>query len=112
MTSRTNAFCIDACTQCALACHHCSAACLAEKRVEPLVRCIALDIDCAALCELAAGAMARNSENAGLICRLCAQLCDMCAEECGKHDSEHCQACAQACRACAAECQRMQALSA
>lgn len=95
---------IDACNQCAAACDHCAASCLHEDDVKSMTRCIALDMDCAQLCRLAAGAMARGSEHASAICKLCAELCEACAEECGRHAMEHCQQCAAACRDCAAAC--------
>ena len=99
--------CIDACNACADACDACSSACLGEQDVKMMARCIALDIDCAQLCRLAAAMMARGSEAAKLVCEACVSLCDMCAEECGKHQMQHCQECAAACRKCAAECRQM-----
>ena len=72
-----------------------------------LERCIRLDIDCAAICELAAGFVARGSEHAEHILRECADICNDCAEECEKHGHhmEHCRKCAEACRACAEACE-------
>jgi hypothetical protein len=99
--------CIDACNDCATACDHCAIACLGEKDVAKMARCIQLDIDCAAICHLAAGYMARGSELAADVCELCAQICDACAKECAKHPMPHCQDCAKACRRCAEECRRM-----
>lgn len=100
--------CIDACNSCATACDHCAAACLQENDVKHLVRCIQLDLDCAAVCRLAAGAMGRGSELAGMICDTCVKVCDACAEECERHSAmEHCRECAEACRRCADECRRM-----
>jgi uncharacterized protein DUF326 len=99
--------CIDACNACAEACDHCAASCLKEKDVQHMVRCVALDIDCAEICRLAAAYMSRGSERAADLCPLCADVCDTCAEECAKHKMEHCQACAKACRRCAEECRRM-----
>jgi hypothetical protein len=92
--------CIDACNNCAVACDHCAASCLGEKDVKAMARCIQLDMDCAAICRLAAGYMARGSELAGMICEACAQ-------ECERHQMDHCRECAQACRRCAEECRRM-----
>ena len=71
-----------------------------------MARCIALDMDCAGACELTAAMLARESEHADAMRRLCAELCDACAEECAKHDADHCQACARACRACAEACRQ------
>jgi uncharacterized protein DUF326 len=100
--------CIDACNSCAEACDHCAASCLKEPDVRAMARCIALDIDCAAICRLAAGAMSRASECAGTLCEACADVCDACAEECAKHQKmEHCRQCAEACRRCAQECRQM-----
>jgi hypothetical protein len=48
-----------------------------------MARCIALDTDCAAICQLAAEAMARASEYATAFCRLCADICQACGDECG-----------------------------
>src|SRR4051812_22439675 len=62
MASSPYAACIEACNACALACDRCAAACLEEDDPKPMARCIALDIDCAALCRLAAGFMGRDSE--------------------------------------------------
>lgn len=99
--------CIDECNACAAACDHCAVACLLEHRVGSMARCIRLDIDCAQICRLAAAAMARGSEFAGLICNACAEVCEACAEECAQFQVDHCQRCAQACHRCAAECRRM-----
>lgn len=101
--------CIAACNRCADACDYCSVACLAESDVNQMARCIRLDIDCAALCRFAAGAMARDSECASTICSLCADVCDACGDECDKHDYDHCQQCAKACRECAEACRKMAA---
>ena len=101
--------CIAACNACADACDHCAAACLQEQDVKTMARCIALDMDCAAICRLAAGFMARGSEFAKAACTVCADVCRACADECARHRHDHCQACAEACRRCAEECRRMAA---
>jgi hypothetical protein len=107
MTHQQFTDCIDACNECALACDHCATACLKEPDPRPMVRCIALDIDCAEICRLAVAFMGRGSECAATLCAACADVCESCAEECEKHPMEHCKACAQACRRCAQECRRM-----
>ena len=101
--------CIEACNACADACDRCASACLHEDAPKMMTRCIALDIDCAQLCRVAAGFIARDSEMAPALCGLCADLCDACGEECGKHPMQHCQECAAACRDCAAQCRAMAA---
>lgn len=83
-----------------------AAACLNED-ANAMARCIALDIDCAQICRVAAGFMARGSQSVADICRACAAVCDACAAECAQHQMEHCQRCADACRQCAEACRRM-----
>jgi hypothetical protein len=99
--------CIDACNDCAVECEHCASACLEEKNVQQLTRCVKLDLDCALVCTMAAKLMSRDSEEAPNICGVCAEICRRCAEECRKHDMEHCQDCADECERCAEECEKM-----
>lgn len=99
--------CIEACVRCAEECEHCATACLQEKDVKQMARCIQLDRDCAEICWAAAGYMSRGSDFAQEICRVCADICDACGDECNKHDMDHCQRCAEACHQCAEECRRM-----
>ena len=105
--SLNNQACIDACNTCADHCDHCAVSCLSETNVKEMARCIALDIDCAAICRLAASYMARGSEFTMDICECCAKICDACADECAKHQNDHCQQCAEACRKCAIACRSM-----
>ena len=73
MHSATNPYqdCIDAYT---IACNTCFAQCLQEDDVKMMARCIVLDLDCAAICSLAADVMARNSGLAKHLCPLCSQV--------------------------------------
>jgi hypothetical protein len=105
--SHDHAETIRECHACAEACEHCAQACLAEPGVANMAQCIRLDLDCAALCRLAALLMTRDSRFAKELCRVCAVACDACAAECLRHDAEHCRACARACRRCAEACRRM-----
>ncbi|MCG2585309.1 four-helix bundle copper-binding protein [Massilia sp. TS11] len=89
---------------CAEACDRCAASCLREDDPAPMARCIAIDMDCAALCHLLAGMVARDSEFLGSAAVLCAMLCRVCAAECQQFEMDHCQACAKACEKCAAAC--------
>jgi hypothetical protein len=104
-----NSDCIEACNACANACDHCATACLGEDNVGAMARCIALDLECADLCRLAAASMSRDGEFARQICRLCADACEACGKACSEHDHPHCRACAQACQACAQACRTMAA---
>lgn len=101
--------CLDACNTCAAACNHCAASCLDEPDVKAMAACIALDVDCAALCRTVAGFLARDSPFASPLCTLCAQVCEACGQECGRHPMDHCRQCAEACRRCAEACRSMAA---
>lgn len=107
MTTSQFQSCIDACYACAAACDTCASACLREDDVKMMANCIALDIDCADMCRVAAGFMARGSQLASAICQACAEVCEACADECGKHEAQHCKDCAAMCRRCAQECRSM-----
>src|SRR2546430_13519611 len=52
----------------------------------------------------AAQFMSLNSNHANALCQLCADVCNACADECGKHNVDHCRECAKTCRHCAEEC--------
>jgi hypothetical protein len=107
MAHQQNQSCIEACNECADLCDHCARACLNEGNATEMARCIALDIDCAAICRLAASYMARGSDFAMELCQVCAEVCEACGEECAKHSPGHCKECAEACRKCAEECRSM-----
>jgi hypothetical protein len=72
-----------------------------------MAECIRLDRDCARICWMASAFLSSNSTFAVDLCRLCADVCDACGEECERHDFDHCQRCATACRSCAEECRQM-----
>lgn len=96
---------IDAVNECAMICSHCSMECLKEEHVHDLVKCIQLNLDCAAVCRTAVELMSRGSEFSERFNERCAEICNACAEECEKHsDMEHCKQCAEVCRRCADTC--------
>jgi hypothetical protein len=99
--------CLRACHECAVACLQCATACLKEPDPKAMARCVALDLECADICQLAVASIARGDENVKAICTLCAQACSRCAAECGKHDMNHCRHCAAACKRCADACIEM-----
>lgn len=99
--------CVEACYQCAAACDLCAASCLSEEDPGMMARCIELDTDCAAVCRLTAGMVARNSEMLEMVCKLCEETCEECARECSQHEAQHCKDCEEACRRCAEECRQL-----
>jgi len=74
-----------------------------------MAKCIQLNMECAALCYAAAQVMSIGGKKAKELCRICADACNACSEECSKHNSEHCKECAAACKVCAEECSKMAA---
>src|SRR5690349_2623971 len=107
MQQEINRGLVDVLNNCAAECNHCLAACLEEQDVTMLTRCIKLDIDCAAICQLTASFVARRSEHMYHLLNECAEICNACAQECEKHAAhgmEHCRHCAEVCRHCAEEC--------
>ena len=101
--------CIDECLRCMQACNHCYDACLTEEHSMDMSKCIRLDRECADICAFAAQAMSHNSSYAKQLCRLCAEVCEACGNECKQHEHDHCQRCAEACFACAEACRKMAA---
>ena len=104
MLSPTEQACLQACNECAAACLQCATACLQEPDPKPMARCIALDLECADICQLAAASIARGGAHMNAICALCVQACQGCATECGMHNMDHCKRCAEACKRCADAC--------
>ena len=103
----TNQSCIEACLRCAAVCNHCASSCTREDNIKMMAGCIQLDMECAAICYAAAQLMSLGSSKANEICVICASICDQCAKECGKHNTEHCRECAKTCSRCAEECRNM-----
>jgi uncharacterized protein DUF326 len=109
--NETLARCIEQCFACALTCTSCADACLAEERVQELVRCIRLDLDCADMCEATGRLLTRQTSSVPQLTQnmlgVCAQACRTCAEECERHAQhhEHCRVCAEVCRRCEQACE-------
>lgn len=91
---------------CAIACETCETACLNEDNITLLARCIELTRDCADICMLGSRMVQRESEIEEDYLKLVATMCNMCAEECRKHNHDHCKACAEECEACAEACRQ------
>jgi hypothetical protein len=98
---------------CAQACVACASACLAERQVESLRRCIRLNLDCADACEAVARIMLRPHDPELEVLRRMLEVvtlaCRASAEECNRHAvrHEHCRLCAEACARCADVCTRL-----
>lgn len=100
--------CITACKECHDECettlfNHCLE--MGGKHVEP--QHLRLMADCVEICQTAANAMLRGSENAAAICGVCADICDSCADSCEELEGKEMKHCAEVCRDCAKACREM-----
>jgi hypothetical protein len=69
---------------------------------------VRLLLDCAEICQTSANFMIRGSSLHQLTCRVCAEICERCAEGCGQvDDGERLYRCAEVCRRCARSCAQM-----
>ncbi|WP_024372305.1 four-helix bundle copper-binding protein [Exiguobacterium sp. ZOR0005] len=100
---------ISAIIDCMRASNHCFSKSLQEEDVLMVKECIRLTRECADVCTLALNALETDSAFAKPIGALCAQVCDTCAVECGRHLMDHCQQCADACLRCAEACRNLAA---
>lgn len=101
---------IDACLNCVQSCTSCADADLVEPDVEDMRDCVALDRNCADVCQLSARLLSRpahwDSFVIHRVLQACVRVCDNCAEECARHAAHHrhCAICERACRACVEAC--------
>ncbi|MDR5587081.1 MULTISPECIES: four-helix bundle copper-binding protein [Clostridium] len=99
--------CIDECSRCTQACYECFEACINEPDLKDRRICVKILIECAKMCEMSIGIMSMNGKFAKEHCKMCATVCDTCAQECSMFKDDHCQKCAQECKTCADECRKM-----
>ena len=98
--------CIKICQQCIIDCQNCLINMGGKDSMNDCPICCALCIDACLVC---VKFLAANSSYAKEYCKLCADICTWCAQQCGEHDHEHCKICAQSCMLCAAECEKIAA---
>lgn len=79
---------------------------IAERENKKLKRCMMLAQECADICRVTAVVVERKSENSDEFLKLCAKICNYCAEECKKYNIDYCQKCAQVCSNCFEMCTR------
>jgi hypothetical protein len=99
--------CAEDCQKCESECLHCSNHCVEEivGGHKDHADCLKHCLDCADACQLCASVMSRGGPNAKAVAKLCAEICDRCAEQCEKFKNDkHCAECAKVCRHCAEEC--------
>lgn len=91
---------------CALICTSCADACAAERM--DMRQCIRSCLDCADICaataKLAVRRTGQDIEVLRIALEACARICELCGEECERHEHDHCRLCAAMCRECANDC--------
>ena len=93
---------------CSLFCTSCADADGAEDM--DMTQCVRTCMDCADICAATARlAVRRTGQDIGMLRAMletCIKACELCADECEKHDHEHCKLCATMCRECAEDCRK------
>lgn len=91
---------------CAEMCASCADACIAEPM--DMSQCVRSCLDCSDVCtataQLAVRRTGHNPEALRALLDTCARVCELCAEECERHEHGHCQLCAEMCRECMQDC--------
>jgi hypothetical protein len=93
--------------ECVLACNECHEGCLRERDVAMRAECIRRDKDCAVVGAATLQLIHSGSRVMKPALALCIASCEMCAEECAKHNFDHCQKCAEVCRECVTTCREL-----
>jgi hypothetical protein len=76
-----------------------------EQATAPRIRLLE---DCAEISQTAANFMIRGSPMHGLVCFVCAEVCEASADECQRYADDPTEAeCLDACRRCAESCRQM-----
>ncbi|APG61089.1 four-helix bundle copper-binding protein [Christiangramia salexigens] len=96
---------ITALGNCINHCNYCADACLDEDDVKMMKDCIRLDRVCAEACAALNQTLAINYSDVKGLVEYCKKVCQECADECGKHDTQHCKDCAAACKECVKACE-------
>ena len=101
--------CIQLCRDCHGICIQTIAHCLKLGGRHATPDHIRLFTDCAQMCVTAADYMLRESPFHERVCRLCSELCTMCAKDCEQvgGDDQMVKQCIEMCRNCAGSCERM-----
>ena len=95
--------CIKACQECFIECQNCLVQMAGKESMNDCPLCC---IQCIEACLVAIKFMIADSKFTPEYCRLCALICEWCAEQCNQHEHEHCKICAASCLACAKECRK------
>ncbi len=89
---------------CAAQCEHMITVLLGSHDVHARATQIQLLRDCASICATTARFLARLSGFSKIMASVCAQICEICGNECAKFPDHESQRCSQICLTCAQDC--------
>jgi hypothetical protein len=92
---------------CEATCEHMISNLICYPDVHARARQIQFLRDCAHICATSAAYIARCSPFTPSIASLCAHICEVCGNECGKFPDAESQRCSQICLNCARECRAL-----
>ncbi|MDB5243532.1 MAG: hypothetical protein JWP57_4157 [Spirosoma sp.] len=78
----------DSLTSCATLCDEFATECSRADEIDSWYRTIFLSLDCADLCRQLAMLYVRGSENTCLLAKACIEVCEKCAQEVSKFDTQ------------------------
>ncbi len=99
--------CIQDCVDCYRTCTETLTRCLSLGGKHSEGRHINLIIDCSRICNINTDFMLRNSTHYSQTCKVTADICDACANNCEEFDDDFMKDCASICRKCAESCREM-----
>jgi len=103
--------CIDLCMKSHRVCLD-AASRLSQQAATPALRQLVILLsDCAELCGTTANSMVRGSPLHPLVCRACAEACELCAKQCREQANDNLLNCSGTCEKCAAGCRQMAAMA-
>jgi hypothetical protein len=111
--ARAIAECIEACLIAQLACASCTDACLGEKHIDQLRRCVRATLDCSDVASATMRMLSRlhdvDVQVMMVQVRACAVAAAACRAECDRRAAEypHCAVCRDACRRCEEACRKV-----
>jgi hypothetical protein len=100
--------CIQNCTNCHNICVQTTAYCIQMSGRHAEANHLESLLDCADTCRVSADFMLRNSALHPMVCGVCAEACERCAQSCSEFgDDAQMLVCAEECRRCAESCREM-----
>lgn len=81
----------DSLTGCAALCDEFATECSRSEDIENWYRSIFLSLDCADMCRQLAMLYVRGSENTHLLAKACIEVCEKCAQEVNRFDTQRCK---------------------